>query len=416
MRKQNSIILLIFLFMAGTLFAQSPIHQSAPNPLKPIGINMSLWKGISTQTTDSIGTTAFNLGFFSLQNNLTGLGINILGSNTSQDVRGIQLAGFSNNVGRRMQGIQLAGITNINKHGYQGLSVAGMVSINGNEGIGILASGLASIIGDNNRGITVSGLMNFIGDNNSGLQLTGIANITGNNYRGLTLSGLMNVAGGSSTGVQAGGLLNITGEDMRGLQLSGIGNVVGGKLRGVQIGLLNMVSYAKGVQIGLFNYYKEKFDGLQLGLFNANPHTRIQLLVSSGNTTKLNLGARFKNNSIYTILGVGAPYFDFNEKLSGAVFYRAGAELPLCKRLFVSGDLGYSHIETFRKDDANCPARLYSLQTRINLEYKLAGNTGLFVSGGYGWDRYYDHNATYDKGIIIEGGIVLFRYTAHRIQ
>ncbi len=410
MRKQNSIILLMSLLMAGTLFAQSPTQQSASSSLKPVGINLSLWKGISTQTADSIGTTIFNLGFFSSQNNLTGLGINILGSNTRQNVKGIQLAGFSNSVGHRMQGIQLSGITNINKHGYRGLSAAGMVSINGNEGVGMLASGLVSITGENNRGITAAGLMNFIGDNGSGLLLTGIANITGNNYHGLTLSGLMNVAGGSSAGVQLGGLLNITGEDMQGLQLSGIGNVAGRELKGVQIGLLNMASRAKGMQIGLFNYYKEKFDGLQLGLVNANPHTRIQLLVSGSNTTKLNLGARFKNNKLYTILGVGAPYFDFNDKFSGAVFYRAGAELPLYKRLFVSGDLGYSHIETFRKNEVNCPARLYSLQTRINMEYRLTENVGLYVSGGYSWDRHYDRNATYDKGIIIEGGIVLFKY------
>ena len=93
------------LLMAGTLFAQSPTQQSASSSLKPVGINLSLWKGISTQTADSIGTTIFNLGFFSSQNNLTGLGINILGSNTRQNVKGIQLAGFSNSVGHRMQGI-----------------------------------------------------------------------------------------------------------------------------------------------------------------------------------------------------------------------------------------------------------------------------------------------------------------------
>lgn len=398
------------LLTAGTLFAQSPIRRTVSSPLKPIGINLSLWKGISTQADDSIGSSAFNLGIFSSQNNLTGLGINILGSNTRRDAKGIQLAGLSNSVGHRMQGIQLASITNINRYGYCGLSVAGLVGISGNEGKGMLVSGLANITGNSNRGITIAGLMNFTGDNGSGLLLTGLANISGNNYRGLASSGLMNVAGGSSTGVQVGGLLNITGEDMRGVQLSGIGNVTGRELRGIQIGLLNMASRAKGVQIGLFNYYKEKFDGLQLGLVNANPHTRIQLLVSGGNTTKLNLGARFKNNRLYTILGIGAPYFDFNEKFSGAVFYRAGAELPLCKRLFVSGDLGYRHIETFRKIDAGYPARLYSLQTRINLEYRLTGSAGLFVSGGYGWDRHYDRNATYDKGIIIEGGIVLFKY------
>jgi len=30
------------------------------------------------------------------------------------------------------------------------------------------------------------------------------------------------------------------------------------------------------------------------------------------------------------------------------------------------------------------------------------------VTGGYGWDRHYNKNAAFDKGIIVEGGVVLF--------
>lgn len=398
------------LLIAGTLlFAQLPV-PSSPTSFKPIGINLSLWKGVSTQTADSIGSTLLNAGIFSFQNNLTGLGINLLGSVTRREVRGIQIAGISNTVGQQIRGFQIAGITNINGNSYQGVSVSGLVGINGNAGRGLLASGLINITGHDNRGMLLAGLMNLIGDNGSGLTLASIANITGNNSQGMVLSGLMNVSGGSSLGLQAGGLLNITGEDMQGIQLSGIGNVVGRELKGMQIGTANMIIRGKGIQIGLFNYYKERFDGIQLGLVNANPHTRVQLLLSGGNATKLNISARFKNNKLYTILGAGAPYFDFKDKFSGALFYRAGAELPLYKQLFISGDLGYSHIETFRKHDATCPARMYALQTRINLEYRLTGNMGLFVSGGYGWDRYYDHNANYKHGIIMEGGIVLFRY------
>ena len=71
----------------------------------------------------------------------------------------------------------------------------------------------------------------------------------------------MNVSGGSAAGMQVSSLLNLTAEDMAGLQLSTLGNVVGKELKGVQIGLANMASRGKGFQIGLFNYYKEKFDG-----------------------------------------------------------------------------------------------------------------------------------------------------------
>ena len=411
MKRIYIITLTMSLLTAGTLlFAQSRTPLPASNPLKPVGINLSLWKGLSTQPTDSVGSTAFNLGIFSSQNNLTGVGINLLGSVTKRDVKGLQLSGLSNTVGQQMKGLQLAGITNINDYGYQGVSIAGLVGINGDEGKGLLASGLANVTGNDNCGLTLAGLMNFTGNGGTGLLLSGIANITGNGYRGIAASGLMNVSGGSAAGMQVSSLLNLTAEDMAGLQLSTLGNVVGKELKGVQIGLANMASRGKGLQIGLFNYYKEKFDGLQLGLVNANPHTRTQLLVSGGNTTKINLAARFKNNRLYTILGAGAPYFGFDDPFSGSLFYRAGAELPLYKHLFVSGDLGYAHIETFRKNNTSCPARLYSLQTRINLEYRLTDRMGLFVSGGYGWDRYYNRNATYDHGTIIEGGIVLFKY------
>ena len=164
------------------------------------------------------------------------------------------------------------------------------------------------------------------------------------------------------------------------------------------------------MQIGLFNYYKENFDGFQLGLVNANPDTKVQLMLFGGNTTKLNVGARFKNKLFYTILGGGTHYLDFSDKFSASLFYRAGLELPLYKQLFISGDLGFQHIENFKNKDYGFPARLYALQARVNLEYRLTDRLGIFVTGGYGGSRYYNKGVTYDKGMILEGGVVLFKY------
>lgn len=160
----------------------------------------------------------------------------------------------------------------------------------------------------------------------------------------------------------------------------------------MQLAPLNVAVRAKGLQIGLVNYYKEKLDGFQLGLVNANPNTKVQMMLFGGNATKLNLAARFKNKLFYTILGGGTHFLDFSDKFSGALFYRAGLELPVYKQLFISGDLGYQHAETFRNKDYGFPARLYSLQTRINLEYRLTAKSGVFVTGGYGWDRHYNKN------------------------
>jgi hypothetical protein len=50
------------------------------------------------------------------------------------------------------------------------------------------------------------------------------------------------------------------------------------------------------------------------------------------------------------------------------------------------------------------------LQARVNLEYRLTDRLGVFVTGGYGGSRYYNRGVTYDKGVILEGGVVLFKY------
>ena len=102
----------------------------------------------------------------------------------------------------------------------------------------------------------------------------------------------------------ASGLLNVVGEHMNGLQIAGIANITASKLNGVQIALCNYATQARGLQIGLVNYYKEDMKGFQLGLVNANPDTRVQMMVYGGNATPANIGVRFKNQLFYTILGV----------------------------------------------------------------------------------------------------------------
>lgn len=385
-------------------------HRSPRTDHGPAGVNLSIWKNISTQKTDTVGSTIFNLGAFSAMNRLDGLGINILSAVVGRDANGVQLAGISNMVGGSMRGVQVAGISNINGNNLTGLSVSGLVGISGNDARGAMLSGLTNISGNNTQGLILGGLMNISGDNSSGVHFAGLANISGGSFRGLASSGLMSVVGKDLKGIQLSGLTNITGEDMYGIQISGLGNVVGGTARGVQLSPANIATHAKGLQIGLFNYYKESLDGFQLGLVNANPHTKVQMMVFGGNATKLNVGARFKNNRLYTILGGGTHYLDFGDKFSAALFYRAGIELPLYKQLFISGDLGYQHIETFKNKDYGIPARLYALQARVNLEYRLNEALGVFVTGGYGGSRYYTKGATYDKGMIVEGGVVLFKY------
>ncbi|WP_294619782.1 hypothetical protein [uncultured Bacteroides sp.] len=381
------------LLLAGTVHAQTGKQQGTRQPeIQRTGINLSLWKNLATQRTDTVGNTAFNLGVFSAMNRLNGLGVNMLASVTGRDMNGMQLSGISNMVGGSMRGVQVAGITNVNGDHLSGLSVSGLVGIAGDCVQGVVFSGLANITGNNSNGVVAGGLLNITGEKSNGVQFSGLANISSGDFTGVTISGV----------------LNVVSDNMKGLQLSGLGNIAGGTYVGVQLAPLNVAIRAKGLQIGLVNYYRDKLDGFQLGLVNANPDTRVQLMLFGGNSTKLNLAARFKNNLFYTILGGGTHFLDFSDKFSGALFYRAGLELPLCKQLFISGDLGYRHVETFKNKNYGFPARLYSLQSRINLEYRPAKNLGVFVTGGYGWDKYYNRSANFDKGAIVEGGVILF--------
>ena len=359
---------------------------------KSAGINLSIWKNVATQPLDSTQSTWFNLGLQSTVNRLNGVGINVLAGVARQNMNGVQLSGLANIAGNHMRGVQLSGISNVNGNNTVGLSVTGMVNIAGNNVKGVLLSGLTNIAGDNSRGLMVGGLTNITGEKGIGMQLAGISNIAGSTFDGLMSAGLLNVVGGTLNGVQ----------------LSGLGNITGKQLNGVQISLFNFATRANGLQIGLVNYYKDEMKGFQLGLINANPDTRIQMMVFGGNSTKTNVAVRFKNKRFYTIVGGGTHYLDFSDKFSAALFYRGGLWLPICKDLSISGDLGYQHIETFKNRHYNIPARLYALQARINLEYQITKKFGVFATGGYGNSRIYNGNASYDKGMIAEAGIVLF--------
>ena len=458
-----------------------------PAQNKSAGINISIWKDICTQPHDSTQTTYVNIGLLSTMNRLNGVGINALGSVVHGDMNGVQITGLANLAGGTMRGVQLAGISNISGNNTVGLSAAGLVNITGDRTQGVIISGLTSIGGDNTSGLMISGFMNVTGNMASGLHFSGAANITGQSFGGLMASGLLNVVGEHMNGLQMAGIANITAsklngvqialcnyatqarglqiglvnyykEDMKGfqlglvnanpdtrvqmmvyggnatpanigvrfknqlfytilgigsmyqngLQMAGIANITASKLNGVQIALCNYATQARGLQIGLVNYYKEDMKGFQLGLVNANPDTRVQMMVYGGNATPANIGVRFKNQLFYTILGIGSMYQGLNDKFSASASYRAGLSFTLYKGLSISGDLGYQHIEAFDNKDEVIPKRLYALQARANLEYQITRKFGIYATGGYGLTRFYNKSSNYDKGAIIEAGIVLF--------
>ncbi|EJW98559.1 hypothetical protein, secreted [gut metagenome] len=367
------IALMLFLLLAGSVYSQSTAERTD----YPIGVNFSLWKGVSTQRNDSVGQSVLNVGLVSTLSQLNGLGVNALGSMTRHHVNGVQLTGLASMIRQSMNGLAVTGLVGIYADRMNGLSITGLAGIGGTE----------------SNGMMVSGLLNLGGTDASGLLLAGIANIVGEHFRGLSIGGLMNVAG----------------DRMQGMQLSGILNVAT-HAYGVQLAPVNVTVKGKGVQIGLVNYYQQEFEGVQLGLVNLHAQTHIQLMTFGGNRSKLNLAVRFKNELFYTMLGIGSPYLDFKDKFSGSAFYRAGMEVPVYKKLYLSGDLGYQHVETFRNKHHGSPVRFYAIQARLNLELRAHERLGYFVSGGYSHERIYRHSGIYKHKPIIEGGIVFYSF------
>ena len=156
--------IIALLMVAGTLPAQTT--DSPPTTKKdrePVGINLSLWKNMSTQPTDTVGSTCLNLGLFSSMNRLNGVGINLLGGVVLRDMNGVQITGLANLVGGSMRGVQIAGISNVNGNNLSGVSISGLVGITGNHAQGVIFSGLTNITGDNTSGVIIGGLLNISG-------------------------------------------------------------------------------------------------------------------------------------------------------------------------------------------------------------------------------------------------------------
>lgn len=416
--KPNSImagILCVCLFFA-TIF---PL-QAQPGNRKGLkkGVNLAL---NITDKKKQPPCTYLNLGIISNYSYLNGIGINALSSVTHFHSKGFQIAGLTNITGLNAAGFQLSGIANVTGGNARGILWSGLMNVSGRNIDGVALSGIGNMSGKDNRGFIIGGLINVNSGNSAGVMVAGIASVTGKKQSGLMLGGLMNASGGTLRGMQLASLANIAGMANNGVQIAALGNITVTN-RGVQAGFCNYSAENKGLQMGLANIAGKGHKGLQFGLFNLSadslahqvgcvnisPRTRIQLLVSSGNLNKANVAVRFKNKCTYTELGGGAYFFSSDHGFSASAFYRAGVYYPLCRWLDISADAGYYHIETLDNEHKGYPARIYALQPRLNLEFRLNHKVGFFASGGYAWTRQYGHNHTFGRKGTFEAGIVLF--------
>ena len=235
------------------------------------------------------------------------------------------------------------------------------------------------------------------------MQLSSVSNASANTFNGLQLSSVSNITNGMDRGLQLSGLLNVSSAMMGGWQWGAVNFT--DSLNGLQIGAFNVArKRPKGWQIGLVNLSYDSL-GHKIGLVNVNPKTDIDLMMYGGSSTKANIAMRFRNRSTYNVVGVGTHFMGLDSKFSGAVFYRLGQYFHVSPKWSLSGDLGYYHVETFDRNSTDKPERLYSLQARINADYKITEKIGAFASVGWGLTRYYDRNETYRDRPLIELGL-----------
>lgn len=411
---------LISMFLSGCLLAGTMPFYAQTRSNKGLKKGANLAVNITNKEKDP-PRTYLNLGLISNYSCLNGLGINAISSITHYHSFGFQLAGITNVTGLNASGFQLSGIANVTGKDTKGITLAGLMNVTGNSSSGIAASAIGNVAGLDANGVFVSGLVTIAGRNSAGLHFAGLANVTKKTQKGVLAGGLMNVAGESLKGVQLTTLLNVAGSQNKGLQLAALGNIAV-ENRGMQLGITNYGEQNAGLQAGIANIAAKTTKGLQLGIVNVSqdstahqigcvnltPHTKIQMIVSSSNLNKINLGVRFKNKHTYTEFGGGAFYLDSDYKPSVSAFYRGGIYYSLFPQLELSADAGFYHIETLDNKNQGIPARLYALQPRINLEYRIGRKLGVFASGGYSWTRQYGHSGLFDHKTTFEAGIVLF--------
>ena len=359
---------------AGTLSARSDSSVAVP----PAADSAAVYRrpadiGISIGSSDgALKHTGAALGLFSSTDVLRGAQVGALTSVTGTAARGVSIGGFGAMSHGPMYGVQMAGVMN---------SVGGSL-----------------------RGVQVSGVVNMAHEAN-GVQLSMMTNVCTTPFRGVQLAGITNISMGVRRGMQVAAAANVCSSYMRGIQAAAYNYA--DTLNGSQIGLFNFcVSHPRGVQVGLINYSRDTV-AHKIGLVNVNPRTRIDLMVYGGSSAKTNVAVRFRNRSTYSIIGFGTHYMGLDEKFSGTVFYRIGQYFRIARALTLSGDVGYFHVETFEEHSDAKPARLYSLQGRVNLDLQINRTVGAFVSCGYGDTRHYYHSRRYRDRMIFEAGVTL---------
>lgn len=319
-----------------------------------------------------------DIGLLSIIPSLEGFQMDLIGGGVRKSMSGVGIYGIFGATSENADGVQIAGI-NLVVQRMRGLAIGGLCFAG--EGLHGVQIGGVNMAGLEMKGVQVGF---FNGGRNLGLQL-GAVNMTGDNA-GVSIGG-MNIELGHNKGLQFG--------------LESFAD----SLSGVQIGVLNLCRNGDGgVQVGIINYCAEECR--QVGLVNVNQHSRLQMLVTTGNHDLANLALRIRNRHTYNVIGFGIGRKGWDDYSCGSVYYRIGQYFTILPRLTLSGDIGIADVAVLRKG-TDAP-NMFSLEARMNVEYEVHPKASLFATAGYTSTRYVSDGKLFKQKPLFELGVALF--------
>jgi len=373
------LLAVILLAVNSSLFSQG----------KDLPVNLSVIYPVSINTSKSDNVN-FNIGIIGSNiNSLKGFGVNGIYSVLEGDLNGVQINGVYSETRKKLKGAQLSVGINALTEGGRGLMLGGIGNIVFDDFSGIQLSGISNLAFESVRGFQIAGLYNMAGKDVNIMQFGLAGNVTGMKMKGLQVSGLFNLAGISNKGMQVSSI-NITKSQ-----------------NGVQFGFVNACDNNEGLQFGILNVVGKKQNGTTIGLLNAFPDTKVQLLIGGGNFAYATIGARFKTNGIYTSLVMGAPVAISNTTKSILFNYNFGYSFDL-KYLNINTDLGFTHIANESNQVENKSSKnQFGITIKAGLEKQILSKLGIFVNGGFLYLADSYNSPSFSNKFVIEGGFTL---------
>lgn len=263
------------------------------------GVNITIWQPHQPSSGDYHGIM---IGLPSTGGEqLSGMGVGLLGLAASKDMRGVMIGGVGAGAGGDITGLG-AGLIGLGAGGdITGVSFAGVGVGAGGDitgiaigGVGLAAGGDITGIqlamfgmgaGEDIRGIGIAGFGIGAGGDISGIHLAGFGMGAGGEIRGGNLA-LFGLGANSIRGVAVASLLQSGEFSGLGIAPAHLRIQNGGSFTGVGLSAYHEVrGHTKGLTIGLLNYTRTLY-GVQLGVINVvgeNPRGRRMLPVVNWN-------------------------------------------------------------------------------------------------------------------------------------